>query len=97
MIGNLIDAIKTRNAAKAVEWSKSIEWSTIEHFLVDGGLEKWDLRGRGDFLKFFLIEFLFGFKAQRMAMNGWECSACTFYNEPTYTECNMCATPRVQP
>jgi hypothetical protein len=37
VIGSLIDAIKTKNAHKALEWAKTAEWCTIEHFLVDGG------------------------------------------------------------
>lgn len=66
VIGELVDAIRNKNASKAIEWSKTVEWSTIEHFLVDGGA----------------------------AIDGWDCPICTFYNEPTYTVCNMCNTPR---
>ena len=35
----LLEAIRTKNGQKAIEWAKTPEWSTIEHFLVEGSMK----------------------------------------------------------
>jgi nuclear protein localization protein 4 homolog len=39
-IDPLLEAIVTKNAHKAIEWSRKPEWLTIEHFFSDGGIIK---------------------------------------------------------
>jgi hypothetical protein len=36
-LDSLIEAIVTKNAHKAIEWSRTPEWLTIEHFFQAGG------------------------------------------------------------
>ena len=36
VIDDLLAAIKSKNAQKAIEWAKTPEWLTIEHFIVEG-------------------------------------------------------------
>jgi hypothetical protein len=37
VLDDLLTAVKSKNAQKAVEWAKTPEWLTIEHFIVEGG------------------------------------------------------------
>ncbi|CAF0951552.1 unnamed protein product [Brachionus calyciflorus] len=69
-IDTLLDAIKSKNAQKANEWAKTPEWSTIEHFLVEG--------------------------TSTVMVEEWQCEMCTYLNEDTFNECQMCQTPRIR-
>lgn len=86
VIKTLVEAVRAKNGQNAIEWSKTSEWSTIEHFLVDGS--KINIK-----INEFFLNFIFC-KASASMVEEWQCQMCTFLNEDSATVCQMCQTSR---
>lgn len=94
VIDTLIDAIKSKDAQKALEWSRLPEWLTVEQFYGAGG----ETHNSKISVNLFLIIKIV-LKAQDHDMASaepdWPCSQCTYLNEASANVCGICQSPRI--
>ncbi|XP_046855842.1 nuclear protein localization protein 4 homolog isoform X2 [Xenia sp. Carnegie-2017] len=77
----LLEAIKTSDEGKALDWSKSEEWAIVEELIQSQDVGEQSL-GAVD------TTMTDGGVAQ------WTCEHCTFINESVNNSCEMCGLPR---
>lgn len=80
----LLQAVKTKNADLAKSWSKSEQWSTLEH-LLDAEQSMSSEMPR---------EPSGAAASGNSASALWICRHCTFLNQPDVATCEMCGLPQ---
>ncbi|KAK8376851.1 hypothetical protein O3P69_010052 [Scylla paramamosain] len=87
-IGPLLEAVKTRNRAAALEWKQSGHWATVEQLVMASGPESLagargaDVVGVGSSTQ------------PSAAATSWTCQHCTFINQTATESCDMCHLPK---
>lgn len=90
----LLEAVRTQDSQKAIEWSQSDQWATVEQVIAAssgsstsrsvppslGGLAASLLGG--------------GSHASPHHQSSWTCSRCTYMNSHDTFSCEMCTLPR---
>jgi len=87
-MGPLLEAIRTRNAEQALEWSRSAQWATVEELVAasagpshsESGAETSNAVGAS------------GLPSNAGQM--WACPYCTFLNSADRASCDMCSLPQ---
>lgn len=87
-MGPLLEAVRTNDSAKALEWRHSEQWGTVEQLIAATATEAPSTSGahaRDD---------------QGVSGSGlgggakWTCPYCTFINASHLSSCEMCNLPR---
>ncbi|KAK1163740.1 hypothetical protein AOXY_G15623 [Acipenser oxyrinchus oxyrinchus] len=83
-IGLLLDAVKTSNEELAQTWRKSEQWATIEQLCSTVGGQSSGLPDYGA---------MGGPPNPTSSSSMWSCRHCTFMNQPSTEQCEMCSLP----
>ncbi|XP_042880360.1 nuclear protein localization protein 4 homolog [Penaeus japonicus] len=87
-IGPLLEAVKKRDRAQALEWKQSEHWATVEQLVMASGGGAAVLGGSGE-------AAAAGSSAQSSSSStSWTCQHCTFINQTASENCEMCHLPR---
>lgn len=86
-IGPLLEAVKNRDRAAALEWKQSGHWATVEQLVMasDGGVVagvEADVTGGGPTVQ------------PSASSASWTCQHCTFINQSASENCDMCHLPQ---
>ncbi|XP_045622608.2 nuclear protein localization protein 4 homolog [Procambarus clarkii] len=87
-IGPLLEAVKKRERAAALEWKQSGHWATVEQLVMASGGEgavavgETDVAGRGAHVQ------------PSTSSASWTCQHCTFINQTASENCDMCHLPQ---
>ncbi|ROT83430.1 putative nuclear protein localization protein 4-like isoform X2 [Penaeus vannamei] len=87
-IGPLLEAVKKRDRAQALEWKQSEHWATVEQLVMASGGGAAVLGAGGE-------AAAAGSSAQSSSSStSWTCQHCTFINQTASENCEMCHLPR---
>ncbi|KAG7154439.1 Nuclear protein localization protein 4-like [Homarus americanus] len=84
----LLEAVKKRDRAAALEWKQSGHWATVEQLVMASGGEgavaggESDVTGRGPSVQ------------PSTSSTSWTCQHCTFINQTASENCDMCHLPQ---
>lgn len=103
----LIEAVRTSDRQKAIEWSQSAHWATIEQLIsaTSGSSGNAGSTSQGTAFGNNTAASSFGGASdvgigpgstpeQAQDQSLWTCNYCTFHNQPELSICEMCRLPR---
>lgn len=92
----LLEAVRTQDSQKAIEWSQSDQWATVEQVIAasSGAGASTSSRSMPQSLGGLAASLLDGPRSSPHPQTSWTCSRCTYLNSPDTFSCEMCTLPR---
>ena len=89
----LLEAVRTQDSQKAIEWSQSDQWATVEQVIAASSGSSSTSRSMPPSLGGLAASLLEGSRTSSH-QTSWTCSRCTYMNSHDTFSCEMCNLPR---